>query len=341
MVLKTCNNCILVLKKNLYVILAILVIIIILFLIRPYTYDFITEIFKLDKKEVSRWEYTKSISYLGGALLLMLQIFISNRRANAAVDRAKVSQEQNIGEQYNNAIEHLSKPEIFTRVGAIYNLLLIYKNDPKQYQEIIFDVLIEYLKSIQSMPSDNEDDLDKEKQIIVDKLFKKMNNSGVNAYGINLSGVDFSEIDFSSAQLEGSVLSGCNLKGCNFDGANLESAVLPPDLEGIKSMRGANIKKIKLGSGTKMNGLQLQKTKLNGAELRYVDLTGANLTNADLTDTDLPGTNLSEATLTNTIGLTFEQLIQTKSLYKVVGLDKNIENKLKKEKPELFNQPKK
>lgn len=80
-------------------------------------------------------------------------------------------------------------------------------------------------------------------------------------------------------------------------------------------------------------GFDLQRANLRGANLRGTNLRKANLWRADLRDSDLWAADISGA-----FGITFEQLLEVKSLYKVKGLDPELEARLKKEKPELFEE---
>lgn len=112
--------------------------------------------------------------------------------------------------------------------------------------------------------------------------------NAISFYGANLAGANFTEADlsvadFSRTNLAGVHLTCANLGEANFSGANLTGAFL--------------------------TGADLDGANLTGANLRSVVLIGANLIRADLSGADLSSTNLSD-----TKGVTDEQLSKAKSL---------------------------
>ena len=86
-------------------------------------------------------------------------------------------------------------------------------------------------------------------------------------------------------------------------------------------------------------GAYLCKADLSGANLRRADLSRANLSGADLTRAKLTGANLVGANLVGATGLTKDQLLKVDKLYKVKGLDEELEKQLKEEAPQLFEKP--
>ncbi|MEO1218676.1 MAG: pentapeptide repeat-containing protein [Bacteroidota bacterium] len=137
------------------------------------------------------------------------------------------------------------------------------------------------------------------------------------------------------AYLKGAKLGGTNLSGARLDIANLERA----------SLANSNLRKTGLPSA-KLNKASLSNADLTDAKIYHADLegaylTGANLTGADLERANLSGTrlkdaNLERANLKEARNLTFEQLLEVKSLYQCEGLDPELEAKLIRAKPCLF-----
>ena len=356
-IMSKCSSWLLVcLKKHGLKVIGIGIVIGIIYLIFPKGYNFITELLNIDKNDPGfRWEYTKSIGYLLGVALLIWQITISSRRAKAAEDNAKAALNANIEQRYHNAVEHLDSKKTTKRIGAIYNLYHISQLTDT-YDKTIFDMFIQFL---QSSPVDSK----KEKQIIIDKLFKEKEEKRVlkNPKNINLEGIYFEGIDFTNAYLKGANLKSTgsnfvdplaplvpsysseasdvldlldnlnNLDSCVFDNAILTGAKLPTNLTKLKSMNGANLDETEFFSESDLSGLQLKGGSWKNAKVRYTDLQNADLTGTDLTGTDFTGTNL-----TDVIGLTYKQLRKVKCLYNVQGLDTIIQKKLQNDYPKLF-----
>lgn len=313
----------------------------------------------MDTKNITdkQWTLIKNVAYAFGASLLIIQISISNRRADAAEETAKAASGSNAEQRYHNATNHLANENPVIRIGAIYNLYHISQTTDT-YDTTIFDMFCEYLSRSENAI------VPKERQIIVDRLFKgeidkrvlkkpvKIDLTNTDLTGANLTGADLTDADLTDANLKGANLTGANLKGadltrakldsCVFEKVNLIRAKLPSDLTGVKSMKGAKLDEVEFYTGSKLKGLQLSSLKgqngsLKNAKILYADLSDAKLMKVDLTGTDLTGTDLTGANLTGTKGLTFEQLSTVKCLYDVKGLKKELEQKLRAKNPKLFD----
>lgn len=180
------------------------------FLLSNPVYNFIVYYLNIDitKPESFRWEYTKSIGYLVGVILLIWQITISNRRANAAEKTAEATSKNveaalktaeatlaaNVEQRYHHAVSDLGNKNTVIRIGAIYNLYHISQNTDT-YDQTIFDMFCEHLCSkSEGILIDK-----KEKQIIVDKLFCVSEKERVLKEippKVDLSNLDFNGVNF-------------------------------------------------------------------------------------------------------------------------------------------------
>ncbi len=150
----------------------------------------------------------------------------------------------------------------------------------------------------------------------------------------NLSGADLSEADLTGADLTNAYLNGADLSEADLTGADLTNAYL----------NGADLREAYLREANLTNAY-LSEAYLNGADLTNAYLSEANLTNAylrgaNLSRADLEEANLSYVSLQIAKNLTYKQLTWVKSLYETEGLETVLKpeelNRLKKEKPELF-----
>lgn len=323
-------------------------------IILPFWFDSAVQYFDINTKNNTspfKWEVIKGFGYAIAMLLLIRQISISNRRADASEKTAAAVLSSSVEQRYHNAISHLVDDNPVIRIGAIYNLYHISQSTDT-YDETIFDMFCEYLKRVENKMTS------KEKQIIIDKLFRvakkdrvlekpenidltNTNLADINLIGadlthaeltdVDLTGVDLTDVDLTHAELTGTKLTDAKLDNCTFDNANLTKAKLPTNLENIGSMNNATIDRVNFYTGSKLKGLILQNGSWKNAKVRYTNLSNAILSGTELNDTDFTGTDFTDAK-----GLTFEQLTKVKCLYNVIGLNSELENKLKKEKPTLF-----
>jgi uncharacterized protein YjbI with pentapeptide repeats len=133
----------------------------------------------------------------------------------------------------------------------------------------------------------------------------------------NLSEANFSGADLTGAHLAKAVLVGAHLTGAHLDEADLSGANLNRAfLDFYTNLTGAHLMGARL-SGAILNLASLAQADLRGADLKWADLTGADLNEATLKGANLGGANLdgsdfSNADLTETIGLSPEQLKLTK-----------------------------
>lgn len=137
------------------------------------------------------------------------------------------------------------------------------------------------------------------------------------------------DIDLVSCFLSRTNLSHVILKGANLNNVNASNSnLIEVDLEGARLNRtnfeNSNLNQINLtgayASGTNFKDAYMIKANLYKAFLIKADfknafLMEANLSGANLTGTNLDNANLYKADLTNTVGLTIEQLAGVRTLY--------------------------
>lgn len=207
-------------------------------------------------------------------------------------------------------------------------------------------------------------------------ILDEVNLLGANLQGANLQGAGFNKADLSwvdlkranlqearlnNADLQGAILHGANLcdadlkgtvlKGADFQGARLNIAnLLEAKLHGAilqgTNFRGAILNKVDLSGadlrGADLRGVKAQGTRFEEADLRWADLQGADFQGArfhgaKFEGADLSRANLQEAELSDAKNITVEMLLEVRSLYRVKGMDPQIETELQNKKPTLFD----
>ena len=164
--------------------------------------------------------------------------------------------------------------------------------------------------------------------------------TGADLKGADLTGADLTGADLTGADLTGADLTGADLTGADLKGADLNRADLNRADLNRADLNRADLNRADL-TGAYLNrayltGADLTGADLNRAYLTGADLTGADLNRADLTGADLTGADLNRADLTGAL-YNINTFLQVKTLHKAIGLTPNLEELLKKERPDIFD----
>ena len=258
-------------------------------------------------------ELAKFAAYLIGGTLLLWQVMASSQRANAADETAKAMQKTadstekgNIAERFKNAIEHLGHTSTSIRLGGIYALHHIAKEDKKDgYCERIFEILCAHIRETTTQ------DGYKPKNIQIGRK-----NSGVFSQPsieiqsiLKLLFVDPTECDVYTdfvanleySDLKGTTLKNANLQHANFFNADLNSATfISAELQGANFegavLQDANFRNANLNSAAFINA-ELQGTYFEEANLQNANFHNANLNKALFIYAELQGSHFEEADL--------------------------------------------
>jgi uncharacterized protein YjbI with pentapeptide repeats len=192
----------------------------------------------------------------------------------------------------------------------------------------------------------------------IENLNSKNSSSWLKRLSTSLENENFAfknlnHLNFKRPNFQGVNLGSVNFKGSCFQGAYFGDAFLFL----------ANLENTKLSGlsafHTVFSETNLKNTDLVGADLRETDFRNSFLNNADLSEADLSeaylvsinleltnlknvnfiGANLKNANFTGAKNLTFEQLLKVKSLYETKGIPPKIKERLLKEAPHLFKNP--
>lgn len=166
--------------------------------------------------------------------------------------------------------------------------------------------------------------------------------AGANLQGASLQGANLQRADLQGANLQGVNLQGGHLQGANLRDANLQGANLELTKLQLAYLQGANLQNANLW-GTNLQRAKLQRARLQRGHLQLTKLQGADLQGADLEGAcleraDLEGAYLQQANLQGVKGIKFEQLLLVETLFKSTGLDPKLVEKLRQERPCLFEE---
>lgn len=270
-------------------------------------------------------EFRKTLIQVIGGILIICGLFFTWEELN----QFHISQENmksgQISSRYSNAIQLLSKKEeTTTRIGAIYALEQIVKEDPN-YKNIVLNVLSALVRNTGYL-NEEEKVISPDVQSALDVIFRLRKR----AHGEEES---LSQIHLAGAKLACANLAGKDLRNVDFYRADLYEANLENANLKEAQLKQANLYRVNLG------GSVMQGANLEGADMRNANLDGADLSRANLAFVNLEGASLHFTNLEFTQELKVEQLLETRTLNKVRGLDSEIMNSIKQARPELFKEP--
>lgn len=245
---------------------------------------------KSDASKSPRFELLKFFAYLVGGVLLIWQIYLTNRRtkasektAEAAIKSVDATLKGQVQERFKNAIDQLGNPNEAVNLGAIYTLHHIAR-DSTDLRKTVFDILCSYIRETTTGEYLTKEITSIKIQSIMNLLFIDISERGVYIE----YPADLHDSYLTNVHLEGAWLINANLSGANLEGAELSGATLIN-----ANLANANM------TGASLVGAKLNKSKLAFATLDEADLTGADLTRAELQEAKLTGATLTEANLSS------------------------------------------
>lgn len=247
---------------------------------------------------------------------------VAERQAFASQRQAETAQRSLLNERYQKGAEMLGSAILMVRLGGIYALAHLARENPQEYHTQIMQLFCTFVctpsegdeKSATTDGDQPSPRLREDVQAILTAIGKRsetqiaIEREGTEEpYILNLSGANLSGANLTGAVLSRANLYGVKLSSATLFGAKLSGAVLScADLVDA-NLTGADLSRASL-SNAPMSDARLSRTDLTGAYLDGADLSSANLFKANLTDAILINTTLTNAHLSGCKGLTQEQL---------------------------------
>ena len=276
-------------------------------------------------------------AYLFGGSII---IWLANRRARAMEDSVRMAERGQTISRFESALKLLENDHAPVIVGAVYALHWITREEPN-YLGPVFDVLCELIREKDTNLKNNA------KKTAANLIFSDDgSNSSIiypnkaNLVGANLSDWDLSEMTLASAKLRSADLSGANLRGTDLTGANLTEAKIDRvKVNGKTNLQHANLQGIDVSS-TDLSGIDFSDADMRTggriqSSFKHVNFTGCDFNGAKLDNARFDGSNFKDAK-----NLTYSQLSTVRSLVEVDGLTSEMENDLKKYRPQIFEKDK-
>lgn len=307
-------------------------------------------------------ELAKASAALFAGALLLLQVSISNRRATAIEKTADIAEKGNTAERFKTAIEHLGNTSPSIRLGGIYSLHRLAK-DQLEYRQGVFEILCAHVRQITA---------DKNNYVPLARVHKR--EKWMRPYAGSMGGkivdeesqqVERYKIEEPSTEIR-TILDLLLVKRAecqiyqefkaDLAGANLRGAMLY-DIDTHRKGEGSggiNLRRADL-SHADLRDTHIHHADLRGAFLHYANLEDAvlqcanlsgvffnhaEMRNADLSYADLQGTNFGRAYMRDAgiwgcKNLDPENLAHAATLYHA-GLPPEVEGEIRRKNPELL-----
>ncbi|MEV8312392.1 pentapeptide repeat-containing protein [Streptomyces flavidovirens] len=277
-----------------------------------------------------QWVGLVAVSLPGLAALAAL--LFTWRQVDQASKELQISEQGQITNRYNAAINNLGSQSVDVRLGGMYALQRIMQDSPRDHSTVV-SVLSAYVRQHAPLPATGTEkpqgtsvgpSPDADIQAVMNVLahrraaydggttvdlsrtdlrgLKSMGDEGADLREADLTGADLRGADLAYADLRRASMWGANLTQANLMGTNLRDA----DLNGViltKTAVCGTDAYIDPETGKEtyfcpdMTGAMLSGARLSGASLAHTKLTAASLVEANLTGADLEGAHLNGAFL--------------------------------------------
>ncbi|WP_261989605.1 pentapeptide repeat-containing protein [Streptomyces sp. uw30] len=209
-----------------------------------------------------------------------------------------ISEQGQIADRYDKAMERLDHGSANIRRGAIFSLQGIMEDSPRQQPAVIY-ALAEYIRSHaikKPSKADKAPDIEAALSVLGQRDPAHDGDRPIDLRGVQLAGVDLHGADLSRANLAGAVLSHGNLESAELSGADLRGASLSGTILTGADLSGANLGAAALNDAVLIEA-NLSSARLDSAQLKSADLEKADLRNASLHKTDLREADLTDVKL--------------------------------------------
>lgn len=210
-------------------------------------------------------------------------IKIQSKLIKTQSDQLELSRKSQIDERFKNAIEHLGSEKTPIVLGGVSELNQIARESPKEYAEVVFNILTSYIRSSTNVYEKTADDFNTTViQTIINYLFKNRQEENNPFENLNENGN----------------LSHCNLISINIDNIDFSSFDLSFTLFPMR-INNVNFENAKLGSA------QFSLSKIQNSSFIKSDLYNSIFQHCEITDCDF------ELAKTNSINIVYTRIINS------------------------------
>ena len=246
-----------------------------------------------------------ALSFIGGGSVIgLVSLWFAMRRTRLTQRQIDLTAQNSRYERFQRGIEMLGNPELFVRLGGIYALRTLMKEDPKELHIPAVELLCAFLRN----PTDADavtkgarvrQDIQTALEVLVGRgeaevALEKAHGFRLDLRNANLAYAHLFDIDLSGANLEGTILSYTNMDGTNLSRAILDGA----DLSFANCLK-SDFRKASLAE-TNLHHVSAANSDFSGAQMYSVNCTEGSFYKATFANTGLGGCDFRGALLYET-----------------------------------------
>lgn len=227
-------------------------------------------------------ETLKIVTIIYGGILILVQIYLTNRRTKAAEDNLRILESGQVQERFKNAIDQLGHKSDTVNIGAIYTLHHI-ATDNSKFTKSVFDILCSYIRQTTLAEIYKSTYVKKPSikiQNILNLLFKEGDERKTYAH----LHANLSKSFLVGADLSWAIFNDANLNDVNFTDANLNHVQFSSSQLIFANFTNANL-----------TSAYIRYSRLHWAILTDARIMGSNLYGSSFYNTNLDGVLLSDS----------------------------------------------
>ena len=296
-------------------------------------------------------------------------LHIAARRSAALEQRNETDAKRRNDERYAKCVELLGMGNLATILGAVHGLRHLAR-EGEGYRDEVVETFCAYVRDgegeqkIVSAMLHALGNISGVIQInLTDGVFRKMRVGAANLKRADFSRASFVDFVAEGTHLSLSIFQGCTLENVVFEDVELQGSffkggqmqavrIVYSDMSdaiidgvdmkgvtlGIVNFRRASFRNIRLSSES-WNGMDFRDAEFVDCKFVSVYFHGSRFEGCDMAGAEFHGCDFTGCSFHMVQNLTYGQLASAKSLRNAQGLPPGLEERLRREKPELFGEP--
>ena len=207
-------------------------------------------------------------------------------------------------ERFQRGIEMLGSPELFVRLGGIYALRTLMKEDPQEFHISAVELICAFLRnSIEAdavtKGSSIRQDIQTALEVLVGRGESEVALEKARGFSLDLRSANLECAELSGINLSGGNLGGTKLSYSNINDANLSNAMLEEADLSRANCRNSDFRKASL-AGANLRHVSVDRSDFSGARMDWVNCTEGSFHKTTFTNVSFSNCNFEGALLYGT-----------------------------------------
>ena len=212
-------------------------------------------------------------------------------------------------DRFQRGIEMLGSPELFVRLGGIYALRALMKEDPQELHIPAVELICAFLRNpidadAVTNGSSVRQDIQTALEVLVGRGEAEVALEKARGFSLDLRNANLEYAELSGIDLSGGNLGGTKLSHSNINDANLSNAMLKEADISFANCRNSDFRKVSL-AGANLRHVSVDRSDFSDAKMDWVNCTQGSFhkttfANISFWSCDFKGALLYETDLTRT-----------------------------------------